>query len=624
MDLPTERARALHVQPIAVLIFGLVVQFASLYPIWSHRSTGDVVLGGYSTRYIFVLVVYVLLTLGWVAAFVFRNRLLITLNTLIKPRRAAVACVAAVFTAGVVFVIPIELFVQQYLALNLVAFATLCITFLPQRQATSRRPYLLLVAACAIMLILALLTALSTFPFSPDEAHWLDYALSSTRHGGVYSHAWLMEPVTIKPGIGWSVALYGLAQEATGVQMETGRLWNFAFYAAAIIVSGFLSARLYGRRAGMFSALFAALSFAFFPVFDYRPDHQMPLATALITLTALLARTARSRRAAFSWHFLTGAGATLSLQFHAVGIALAFGFTLCTAFETMNAVRQQRLAEQLPGTAAFVLGAALGTLIYFFANVMPVGGLEPFLNDLVAERAYRLRWFAYLTWPSLLEGVLILAGFAYIMLRRSPSDRFVLGITACILIGLTLFDTQGYFTPVSALYVLPIGTLIVSGFRLHDVQSNASSLREMYAGAVLIMILIGQYITFINWQRIGDWMLGSQDPEYVYAAIRPDLLQRVSDDDIIVSSHFLLWTLPDHEQLYSAAGEITAMRRWQITGEQVWERVNPSVIITIEDMMEIPPGLASYMQSYEKCDTVQMESLTLNFYRPVCQREQPT
>ncbi len=499
-------------------------------------------------------------------------------------------------------------------------------------------------------------------PFSPDEAHWADYASSAISHGGIYARTWLQEPRLVSPGLGWSIAGYGWALEHIAFNIRTGRVWNIAVNLLAFASIGLLAGRLYGRRAALLSVTCAMLSQAFMPTFDYRPDHQLPIAAALVFFVVAQARMAGTsplnplskgrgnlqsptdsldRRQAGWWHLLAGLGAMLAMQLHAAAAALVGGVTLYYAAEWLwasirarrlephppalfpggegearqvhvahsTATRTRRIADVRP-LLWLAVGLAIGGAVYYVANVLPVGGLQPFLNVLVNERLERQDSPGFLSWPSLLEWVLILTALAFIALRRNRADRLLLAPLVCYLIFLAPIDTQGYQTTVSALYVVPLGAFLLAAFER----------RERAAAALVVVALVGQMLAFVDWGGIRGWLRGESQP-YLYEALRPELTPYLRDGDVIVSTHLLIWTLPDHPQLYSSGGELTAMRRWKLDdGALVWARVQPTVVIDIPAQMTINDGLRRYMDArgFALCETLSVQSVAVNLYRPDC------
>ncbi len=579
-----------------VLLAGWIVfQFVSIFVLWSHTSDSGEVLGRFSLRYAAVLVVNLALMVALPLLFAQSARLETWLNRLSRPVRydALALLVLAMLALGF---LPLESVILEYAAVNLVAAALILGWNDPPRL-----PTWLLPAAALLALPLMLATVLISFPFSPDEAHWADYASTAILDGGVYARTWLQTPYTVYPGIGWSVAGYGWSLEHVGFDIRTGRLWNFAAYLLAFAGIAALTGRLYGRRAALFSTAFAALSFLFIPVFDYRPDHQIPLATVWVVLAVAQARFSRRR---YLWDILAGLLAALALELHAIAIALVFGVGLYYAAVFAYRLLVEHRRELAP-LLAYALGALIGGGIYYALNVAPVGGLTPFLQSLVSERFQSQRGLYFLMLPSLFDAAVILAAFAFIVWRRQAADRFLIGIILCLWVALFVFDTQGYHSPMISLYSIPVGALIAAGV----------GQQRSLAAACLAAAMVGQISGFIAWDGL------TSPPNYAYAEVRSQILPYLRPDDTILTTHLMIWSLYDAPRLYSTAGELTAMKRWNLTDPvQVWDRVQPSVVIYIPDQMELNPGVVAYMNAHDfkLCQQLQVQMLSIEIERPVC------
>ncbi len=584
----------------SLIAVSLLLQFISLGMLWGHPSDTGTLFGRFSVRYGMVLALNAAFAAGAVAAYAERRRFEGWLRTLAPRLRYGALALIIIGLIGLGFA-SFEPHVRQYFALDLMIAGLALVWHQPPQL-----PGWILPATALIALPLLLLTTLIRFPFSPDEAHWADYASSAITHGGVYAHTWLQQPFRIYPGVGWSVAGYGWALEHVAFDIRTGRIWNFVSYLLAFAGIAALAWRLYGRRAAILSAAFAALSMAFIPVFDYRPDHQIAFASVWVVFAVAQAQWSHQRR----WSLLAGLLAALSLELHAIGIALVIGLGLYYLAQlVMTWFRQRRFAPA--PLAAFVAGAALGGTVYFVFNVLPVGGLTPFLTSLVSERLGRGSAFVFLSATSFFDGVIVLVSLAYLVWRRQTADRFLVSVLLCLWLSLLVVDTQGYRTPVIALYAVAVGALLAEGFER----------RQAVAAACLAAALIGQVGAFIDWGGIANGMKIGQFPNYVYEDIGRLVKPYLRDDDVILSSHLMIWGLHDRPNLYSYAGELTAQRRWKLSDPiEVWERVQPSVVIFIKNEMVLNPGATAYMQqhSFQQCRQFNMRGLDVTIYRPNC------
>ncbi len=568
-------------QPQHLIGVGLIVQALILPALWSHTSDGGSILGRYSTRYAAALGLEMILLVGWLALFLARSRALRWLSGLPTSLRYGLLAVSGLAVFGAWF-LPLERILREALAIHWLLAGLILIRTGQDGPVNPRRWAWGLTGLLALLMLPTLITVLTGFPFSPDEAMWADIATSPYIAGGIYARTWLQAPVVVSPGLGWSSAAYGWMLQHIAFDMRVGRLWNFGGYLLAFAGIGAVTARLYGWQAALISVGFAALSRAFIPILDYRPDHQLPAACMAILFAALQARYSKRPAARAGWHFWAGLMATLSLELHAAGIVFAFGLTLFYLAEfALSAYRLRRLPDWKP-LLWFGLGAGLGTSLYYVFNILPVGGVGPYLDFLSRTRGLTFEAFPFLKWNYiqydrtllLFESVPIWGGLAYLAWRRSAPDRRFLAMLVCILIGVVLFDRPGYQSTFSAAYAVPVGALLVGGFARSETAPGANR-QTVLAAACLIGMLVGQSAgVFINWAAAAEWLKTGRLPATLYEELRPILAPYVRDDDVVVSTVQLLWTFPAHRQLIHFGAELTAMDRWGLQEPvEVWERV---------------------------------------------------
>lgn len=597
------------VKPEFVFGMALFAQVLAIPFLWGHQSTEGAFLGRYSLRYSLVLIEHIVVFIGLITTYVLYRRNWRWTNI----RQQIFLLVLSAMPVLVLWFLPLEDQIKQYNSLIWLLFAFFISGRAPALQIPELRD--LLGVGFVIIVLLALFTVLTEFPFSPDEAHWADYASTAILKNGIYARTWLMNPVTITPGLGWSIAAYGWGLEHVAFDIRFGRLWNFASYLLAFVGIGLLTARFYGRNAAFVSVTFAILSRAFIPIMEYRPDHQLAFASVWIVFAAVVARQHTRSPVAIAAHFICGLFATISLQLHAAGIAFAFGMALFYIAEWLLQWRRGTISY---APVYFGAGSLLGTVLYYFLNIVPVGGIEAYLSA-IAGRTERLNTLQFATWPSLLEAVLLIGGLGFLLWRRNRSDRLYLCILFSIIIGLLLFDTQGYRTPVIALYSVGIGTLIVDGFNRFQAQSSLSS-NAAFAFLCMIAIMSAQMLTWVNWSGFSQLIADGAPPNYVYHELKPILKPYLYEEDRIVSTHLLIWALPNQANLTSVAGEFTAKREWNVNGVEVWEQVDPTVIIDIPTQMSISDDLRIYMNDhhFQRCAEFAVQGLDIILYRVSC------
>jgi hypothetical protein len=116
-------------------------------------------------------------------------------------------------------------------------------------------------------------------------------------------------------------------------------------------------------------------------------------------------------------------------------------------------------------------------------------------------------------------------------------------------------------------------------------------------------------------------MQGGGLPPFLYEELRQPLSSLIREDDVVVSTHQLIWTIPDHPALVSFAAELAAMRRWNLAdGVEVWERVQPTLIIYVEREMQFSAGLQTYMtrHNFAVCQEIDVLERAIILYRAIC------
>lgn len=587
-----------------------------LIAMWQHHSDEGPFLNAFSYRYSLLLMLGTATAVSWLVVFIRRKRLAPFLRLLIPVSQwlFVLPGVAIVLT----LLLPIAQPFRDFVLINVLAAAALLSGVqMPERTRLRRGLQIALMGILVLLMLGLLLTHLNDLRFSPDEAHWADYASTAIRAGGLYARTWLQEPVVILPGLGWSVAVYGWLLENVAFDIRIGRLWTFGWHLLAVLGVGLVTWRLYGKKAAWVSAGFVLVSITLMPVWDYRPHYQLTAASMFIAFAAVHAR--RVSRWAALWHLLCGLLATLSLQLHAGGIFFVVGFGLFYLLDFIIGCVRRRRVVGWQWLALFGLGTLVGGVFYYFANIAPVGGLTAFWEALTASRGARNPWVMPVWyWPSLVEAVIIYFSFGYLLWRRKAEDRLFLGLVLCVALAKSILDTQGYISPVVGFFAVPIGVLMVDGLSL---------LRERPVWIWLSLCLIGGLAVMrmgdsVAWSEVWRTLREGRFAPTVYEQLRPLTAPLVYDDDVVVSNHLYLFTQPELSHLVSVAGELTAMRRWGYSDPlAVWERVQPTVIIDIEREMEMPQGLLSYMaqEQFDICQQFLVAERTITLYRENCE-----
>lgn len=594
--------------PRQLLIMGLLLQFLSLPPLWGHQSDPATVLGRYSTRYALVLAVSVAAIVVYGIASRYHHWITSQL------RRVPLWTLAAlVMLAAGVWSLSLETHVRTYVMLNLFWLGVMLITVRDDAPASRQWGWWIVGAVALALFIPLFLTAFTVSGYHPDEAHYTDYASTFWATGQLYDSAWLETPYPIEPGWAWQLAAYGWLLETFGYTVYIGRIVNFVAYLICFAGLYAVATHLYGRQAGILTALTAYLSVAFIPEWDYSPNHLLTSVGAWALYGLVRARDAQAQHIRWGLYALVGLLVTLSLNVHAAGIVFAVAFTLYVGLNRLWQMWRQRSWQPLWDAVAFGGGALVGTIVYWFANVAIVGGLDVYLSVLGQwDGTRRSFWFFY-TWESLFERVLIVFALAYLLMRRTEHDRFVLAIIGLTVFAAVLLDTQGYIWHFGPFYFIALGAFLAGAL-------GTGWHQQVIAAGVALFMGLQVGATFIQWPTVAQFAQTGTVPVYLYNALKPILPQYVEADDVIYTTHQLIWIFPHTSQpnIVTYGAEYEGMQRFGVdTPDAVWEIVQPTVIIFVEGQMSFDVGMVEYMAQnpFEQCDQFDVQGTTITIYR---------
>lgn len=605
----------------ALLVIGFWVQAFGLYRLWSHTSDMSDFLGRYSARYALVLAASVLAVVIWTVVAIRWRVVAARLEHLSMRWRFGVLAATGLLML-VVWLFPIERVAQEYVAANWLLLVVLLLQTLPDAPA-NRRWLWGLAALIIVLLPLLLVASLSVRKFEPDESIWAERGISVYIAGGLFQRTRLEPTVIIWPGLGWITAGYGWLLKNVSFSLAVGRIWQYVSYVLTFVLTGLVAWRLYGRTVGFVAAAAAVFSLSFWTFVEFRTNLQMPTIIMAATFCALQARSSQRSRAAVWWHTACGLLSTLAFQVHASAIFLAAGLGLVYLVEAgWNLYRSRRIAVVVP-LVTFGIGAAVGAGLYYVLNIVSYGGLQAYLEALVWERGAFLRplpaLYRLLTWPNLAEVALVFAGLCFLLWRRNAADRLLLGIIGSIFLFALLLDTQGYLHTFNTLLLVPVGALLVDGLRgvaqeltRRGMLLSLSTALLMGVQVIALVIVPSGAVQTLRTGRL---------PPFLYEELRPALQPYIVDDDIIVSTHQLVWTFPYHLKLYGIIGEVYGMKRWNLdSAEAVWEHVQPTVVIEVEHQMDISEGLAAYMSNhnFQTCGRLSVMESAITIYREQC------
>lgn len=602
---------------IAIIIAGLLGNLMLVRSWWGHTSTGGTVLGAYSSGYFAFLVLTIVVIIAWIILLIWHKKIL---QWVAKPFVQRALFVAFALSAIGILVLSTRGFrwdINEFFGMNWGFLAV--VLFYPHKDTPQQQRYWIAFALSITFLVAIPITLMTLLgrPYSPDEAIWADIAASYRRVGSVsYSLAHNI-PYTITPGIGWIHALHGEFQWMFDFDIRVARMFQLVTYGLGILGLGLLSTRLYGKSAGLRVILMAIVGSSFLIVFDYRADHMLifPQAFAFFCIVSAWQSTTIQQR--LIWNFLAGLLITLSLQFHAVGLAYAIGMSLFYLLEAIiSLIREKRItAENAQIIISYGIGAGIGTLIYYFANIVPVGGLDAYLTALISDRFSDNRSFQYLLLSSQLDTVLLWSGLLYLLWRHNSNDRRYLTLVVFCMLGIYLVDTQGYVYPYLALFLVPMSALVSNGFPK----------RQSWVMAVLVVALTPQTLQWINLNTVMTAIRTQSIPPHVIELAGREILNRVpmDDDTVIVGTHELVWVMPDNQNLHAIASEGTMPKYMDITPLGVWELLEPEIYIEMSNRAITPPGLSDYLtqENFQICQEFSYYGVEIVIHRVDCPPE---
>lgn len=600
---------------------GLWIAAFLLPDLLRHRSTVSTWLGAYSTTYFLLVVICIVFTMLWLLVFVLRQRVQRWLER--QPTGLLHAGMGAALVIGAgIWLLNGEVLPKTFIALSMWGFIVVLAYARPDYELVSRRWLWACVLSVVILLIPLIIQNIAVYTHTPDEAFWADYASTLWQRGGLYSRTWAGEPMLIKPGVGWSVGMYGFLLQYVAFDIRIGRLWIVCFTLLCIGLVGLLSRRLYNSTVAMLAMVVAALSMTFFPYSDFRPDYLISLVAPFAAWCLLRGRDAATTPRRVMWAALCGFCVTQSLNLHAVGVVIAVAFALFIGLEALRAAVMTKRVDMLE-TGGFVIGALLGTGLYYATNIVPVGGLSAFVGELVRERfsAKSLYRSSSLEWPSQLEYFFMLAGYAYLVWRHNRSDRFLLAIGALLVgVGLVL-DTQKYITPYRTWHMIPIGVLLAEATRHAHLRVGYNARTALISSACVIFFVAALVGEGIQWRSVGEVIRTGEFPVYPTVVLAEKFEADIAPADVLVSTHEFIWTFHALENFYSVGAEKQLMARYMLTDPQAaWDRIAPTVVIHLLNQMEITPGLQAYMEAhdFQHCQSYRAGGLTADLYRAVC------
>lgn len=609
--------RAKQIPLIMIILAGLLGNLILVQDWWGHTSTGGTILGSYSRGYFAFLVLTVIVIIAWLALLIWHKQILRATAKPVVQRILFGIFILAGIAMIVLSTRGFDWAITEFFGMNWGLFAI--VLFYPHEDNSEHERYWLFFTFIAIFLISIpiILMSLLGRPFSPDEAIWADIAASYRRVGNLTYTMANNRPFVITPGLGWIHALHGEIQWLFDFDIRVARTFQLVIHGLSILSLGLLSKRLYGKSAGIAVMVIAIAGTSFLNAFDYRPDHLLILPQALAFFCAVAAWQSTTVKQRALWDFLTGLLITISLEFHAAGLAYAIGMSLFYLLEAIiSLVRDKRFTKaNLQMLIAYGFGAGIGTLIYYFANILPVGGLNVYLETLISDRLSGNRSFLYLFFTSQFDTVLLWGSLLFLLWRHNLDDRRYLRLLMLTMLGIFLVDTQGYVYPYLALFLVPMSALVSNGFPK----------RQNWVIAVVAVALIPQTLQWIDMKAVTNALMTQSIPPHAIEIAGREILNRVAmdDDTVIVSTHELVWAMPNNENLHAIASEGAMPKFMDITPLEVWELLQPEIYIEMSNRAITEPGLATYLEQegFQVCQEFSVYGIDIVIHRVICPTE---
>lgn len=615
-----------------VLLFGWLFQAIQLYALVNSTSDSGDVFGQYSLRYAIFLAGGFALLLTWTLVLVLHQRVEQWLNTHLK---LTFAYPILAITGGIIAFIlwwdvptwSVKAYIGSVLTLGMVAL----VYGLPDETVRFQRWQLLLIIIFLLLIIPTLLTIFASRQFNPDEAEWADIATSPFIVGGMYTRTSLDPPMLISPVRGWFSALYGWTLLNISFDPRIGRIWNYASDLLIYLGIGVLAARLYGRKAGWIAAGFAAFSETFWRSLDYRPNQILAVLLPVLMLLTLTSQEGQRRRNRWLAGVACGFLATFAaMQIHPTGVVYAVAFTLYFIGSAgWQLIRKQDFKQIIFPLLAFGGGAAIGAGLFIAFNVLPIGGIQAYVSQLSAgvDQSNSFRGVDWLSWSGLpLESFLIGFAILYVVLRRTKSDWFILSIYLCLLIA-DSFLAQRYGSHLRPIFPIFVAAMLVNAL-YHPPHPSGENRRTVWAVASLFFLMIC-WSVFVRYKwDVISYTLQTGDlrqPDIV--RLGQDIQPYLRPEDKVLSTHELIWTLYEWDNLVSIMAEArsTSWDEWGIREEgetalEFWQRVDPTVIVEVDQLAAFPSSIDELLDvdGWQMCHELTTLGQQVMIYRKDC------
>lgn len=377
----------------------------------------------------------------------------------------------------------------------------------PTVELTHLRPHLIAISLIltAIGLIVRLLMVLYG-PINSDEAVYMEIGKHIAEGRGIWPAFGFLPPDTlIRPGLGYALVIYGLWAKLFGSGLISIRLLNMGLGLCVLPFVYGTATLWYGRRSGLLSLTFVAVSTVFLFSSTARNNALPMLGFGIAMYLHVLA----FKRRTWGAHFVAGLSALLALEAHLLNAFFLVSIGGVYLVRYAAQVRHDRKIIPAYDALAFAAGVALALSLYAFGHLFYqttpstfIAGMSPWssrtslLNNLLIFTD-RIQSY-WITAPA--ESLLIVASMVAAGIRRAPADRHWLTMMLFAALGWFIVGGSGslhYTTFGVPLYLAGSGALFLQGFSTDGSRLRAAPLAAAFGVALVLTTFVVGYTTLM-------------------------------------------------------------------------------------------------------------------------------
>jgi hypothetical protein len=497
------------------------------------------------------------------------------------------------------------------------------------------------VIAVGLAFAFALQALSAPAPYWPqDEAVWADLSTMYLRdNASLYLDDF--KGMIVAPSIGAGTFLFlGIPLQVLGFTPYVGRILVILAYLGGGFFAYRTTRNLSNRTSALISTILLLSSMNLVQAYEFRPHHLLPVLVALLLwITVKLPAyddtiLHQGKLSSLAWGI--GFGAVNGIQLHAAGIIYAFAFSVFFVLLWLWRWRTHRdgLDFFWRGVLPYGIGAFLGVVIFFFVNILPVGGLNAYLEligrtsgggniaflPIYLTDVYGIYWRV--------DIVLMIAGWLggswllFTIRDQAPQRMAIVTLWLLTMLFGLFFDSYGY----PHLYVVFLA--VIGGLLVGNIYSRrASAFAGHWVPFFVALAVLPSVISHLSWMDIGHFVTGQHAPLYDSNPKIADQLDIYwTDDDMLLTTDLLLCSLPERENWQGIYGTLIYNRyyadedlaqQWRDLGVTVVAYVNDDAFISA-GQVGLMTGVLDYMRENDFwiCDEFAVEPYTVTIYRP--------